>query len=71
MALNIADELGRARRVFGNKIILLVQKGVEVHTNIREIVHESFTSTNMEKAFIKIIKEIRNWGFLKTGKPEE
>lgn len=64
MAPNIADELGRARQVFGNKIILLVQKGVEVHTNTREIVYETFTTTNMERAFIKIAKELTNWGFI-------
>ena len=68
MAPNIADELGRARQVFGNKIILLVQKGVEPHTNIKEIVHETFTTTNMENAFIKIAKELRNWGFIRVGK---
>lgn len=71
MAPNIIDELGRARQVFGNKIILLVQKGVEVHTNVREIVHETFTTTNMEKASIKITKELRNWGFIRVGKPKE
>ena len=71
MAPNIIDELGRARQVFGNKIILLVQKGVEVHTNIKEIVYETFTTTNMEGAFIKITKELRNWGFIRTGKIEE
>jgi len=71
MAPNIIDELGRARQVFGNKIILLVQKGVEVHTNVGEIVRETFTTTNMERAFIKITKELRNWGFIKEGKPKE
>jgi hypothetical protein len=71
MAPNIIDELGRARQVFGNKIILLVQKGVEVHTNVGEIVHETFTTTNMERAFIKITKELRNWGFIRVGKPKE
>ncbi len=71
MGLNVADELGRARQVFGNKIILLMQKGIEPHTNIREVVHESFTTTNMEKAFIKIAKELINWDFLKAGKFEE
>lgn len=71
MAPNIIDELGRARQVFGNKIILLVQKGVEVHTNVGEIVREPFTTTNMERAFIKITKELRNWGFIRVGKPKE
>ena len=71
MAPNIIDELGRARQVFGNKIILLVQKGVEVHTNIREIVYETFTTTNMERAFIKIVKELTNWGFITVGITKE
>jgi predicted nucleotide-binding protein len=71
MAPNVADELGRARQFFGNKVILLLQKGVEPHTNVREIVYEHFTTTNMEKAFIKIIKELKNWGFITTGKIKE
>ena len=70
MAPNISDELGRARQVFGNKIILLVQKGVEVHTNIREIVYETFTTTNMEKSFIKIARELTEMKILKAVKPQ-
>ena len=68
MGLNVADELGRARQVFRNKIILLVQKGVEVHTNTREIVYAPFTTQSMDIAFIKVIKELRNWGFIQVGK---
>ncbi|MBA7647328.1 hypothetical protein ES703_55100 [subsurface metagenome] len=67
MGLNIADELGRARQVFGNRIILLVQKGVEVHTNVKEIVHAPFTTQSMDKAFIKIAMELTDWGFIITG----
>jgi hypothetical protein len=65
MGLNVADELGTARQIYGNHIILLVQKGVQVHTNKREIVYGEFTSTNMQEAFIKIARELRNWGFIK------
>jgi len=68
MGLNVADELGRARQVFRNKIILLVQKGVEVHTNTREIVRAPFTTQSMDRAFIKITKELRNWGFIQVSK---
>ncbi len=39
MGLNVADELGRAREVFKHRIILLLQRGVEPHTNVKEIVH--------------------------------
>jgi CAP12/Pycsar effector protein, TIR domain len=65
MGLNVADELGRARQIFKNKIILLVQKGVEIHANTSEIVHASFTTQSMDSAFIKVVKELRNWGFIK------
>lgn len=68
MGLNVADELGRARQVFGNKIILLVQKGVEVHTNIKEIVYAPFTTQSMDITFMKVIKELRNWGFIQVAK---
>lgn len=68
MGMNVADELGRARVVFKNRIILLLEQGVEPHTNISEIVHERFVPQSMDKAFIKIAKELRNWGFLRAEK---
>jgi predicted nucleotide-binding protein len=69
MGLNVADELGRARQVFRNKTILLVEEGVEIHTNTREIVYAPFTTQSMDEAFIKIIRELRNWGFIQAAKP--
>ncbi len=71
MGTNVADELGRARKVFGNKMILLLQKGVESHSNVSGIVHERFTPQSMDKAFTKVVKELRKWCFLKVEKPEE
>lgn len=68
MGMNVADELGRARKVFQNHIILLVQTGVELHSNVSGIVYERFTPRNTEKAFMKIVKELRNWGFLRIEK---
>lgn len=68
MGLNVADELGRARQVFRNKIILLVEAGVEVHTNTREIVYAPFTAQSMDIAFIKVVRELRNWGFIQVAK---
>jgi predicted nucleotide-binding protein len=67
MGLNVADELARAREA-KKKVILLAQKGVELHTNISGIVYERFTTQNMDEAFIKIIRELKNWGFLKIEK---
>ncbi len=64
MGMNVADELGRAREIYKNRIILLLQKGIEPHTNVSEIIYEPFATRNMENVFKKIIKEIRNWGLL-------
>jgi len=69
MGLNIADELGRAREA-KKHIILLLQQGVEPHTNISGIVHERFTPQSMDKAFTKIARELRNWNYIKTGKAQ-
>ena len=65
---NVADELGRARQVFKNRIILLRQTGVEVHTNVSGIIREHFSPQSMDRAFIKIVRELRNWGFLRAEK---
>jgi len=65
MGINVADELGRAREVFNNRIILLLQTGVEPHTNICEIVHERFTPQSMDNAFIKIARELTGWGLIR------
>ena len=64
MGLNVADELGRAREVFKNRIILLLQKGVEPHANVSGIVYEPFTTQYMGNVFKKIVREIRNWGYI-------
>jgi predicted nucleotide-binding protein len=71
MGMNVADELGRAREVFKNRIILLLETGVQPHTNISGIVNERFKPQSMDNAFIKIAKELRNWGFIRVGKIEE
>jgi predicted nucleotide-binding protein len=70
MGMNVADELGRAREVFKNRIILLLQRGVEPHTNVSGIVYEPFSPQNMEKAFVKIARELANWGYLKAVRIE-
>lgn len=71
MGTNVADELGRARHVFKNRVILLLETGLEAHTNIGGIVRARFTPQSMDKAFIKIAKELKNWGFIVARKLEE
>lgn len=65
MGLNVADELGRAREA-GKKVILLLEKDVDPHTNISGIAYETFTPESMDKAFTKIARELTNWGYVKS-----
>ena len=71
MGTNVADELGRARVAFRNRIILLLETGLEAHTNVGGIVRARFMPQSMDKAFEKIVNELKNWGFIKVGKAEE
>jgi len=70
MGMNVADELGRARGVFNNRIILLLQSGVEPHANISEIVYERFTPQSMDKALTKIARELTGWGLIRASREE-
>jgi predicted nucleotide-binding protein len=66
--LNVVDELGRCRRVFPHRTILLLQKGVDLPSNVSGIVYEHFTNQNMDKALIKVAKELRALGLIKATK---
>ena len=66
MGLNVADELGRAREA-NMKVILLLEKGVDPHTNISGIAWANFIPQSMDEAFTKIVRELTNWGFITAG----
>jgi len=67
--LNVVDELGRCRKVFPDKTILLLEKGVNLPSNVSGIVYEHFTNENMEKAFIKVAAELRAFRLIRPIKP--
>ncbi len=67
--LNVVDELGRCRKVFPRKTILLLEKGVDLPSNVSGIVYERFTKQNRESAFIKVAKELRAFNLIKPMKP--
>ena len=69
--LNVVDELGRCRKVFPHMTILLLEKGVDLPSNVSGIVRERFTKQNMEKAFIKVAAELRAFGLIRPIKPAE
>ena len=62
-------EIGKLQEIFKDRIIYLLQAGVKFPTNVNEKVRERFTSQNMDNAFIKIAKELREFGILKAVKP--
>jgi hypothetical protein len=66
--LNVVDELGRCRKVFPNRTILLLQNHVELPSNDKGIVYERFTKQSMDKAFIKVAKELTEFGLLRAVK---
>ena len=67
--LNIIDEVERLRAKFPNRTILLLEKGVELPSNISGLTHESFARQSMDRAFTAIARELREMGILKTEKP--
>jgi len=66
--LNVVDELGRCRAVFPKRTILLLQKDVELPSNVSGIVHERFTKQSMDKAFIKVARELTKFGLIRAVK---
>jgi predicted nucleotide-binding protein len=68
--LNVIDELARSRRIRPSRTILLLEKGVDLPSNVSGIVYERFTKRNMEKALIKVARELRKFGILISVKPE-
>jgi predicted nucleotide-binding protein len=67
--LNIIDEVERLRAQFPDRTILLLEKGVELPSNISGLTHEPFARQSMDRAFTAIARELREMGILKTEKP--
>jgi len=65
---NILNEIGRAQEILPDKMIYLLDEETKFPTNIDEKVWERFTQESMDKAFIKIAKELRAFGLIKAVK---
>ena len=66
---NVSIELGRCEERFPGRMVYLLEDGATFSSDAREKVWERFTQDNMEAAFIKIAKELRAFGIIRTGKP--
>jgi len=67
--LNVVDELGRCRKVFPDRTILLLEKGVDLPSNVSGIVYGHFTKQNIGKALIKVAEELRSFELIRPTKP--
>jgi len=63
---NVHIEIGRIQERLPGKVIYLLEEGASFPSNIGEKVYERFTKDNMEAAFLKIAKELRAFGIIKT-----
>ncbi len=67
--LNVIDELARLRVIFPKKTILLLEQKIELPSNVSGIAYERFTRQSMDRAFIAIARELKEFGILKAMKP--
>lgn len=65
---NILIEVGRSQELFPERMIYLLEEEAKFPTNIDEKVWERFTQENMDKAFIKVAKELYAFGLIKAVK---
>ncbi len=66
---NVLIEIGKAQELFPDRTIYLLQAGTKFPSNISEKVWVRFTPQSMDDSFIKIAKEIRDFGILKSINP--
>jgi predicted nucleotide-binding protein len=66
---NILNEVGRCQEILPNKMVYLLEEGVKFPTDIDEKVWERFTEESMDKAFIKVAKELRAFRLIRPIKP--
>ena len=65
---NVIHETGLAQQSHIGKIIYLLEGKAQFPSNIAPKVHYKFERHSMDEAFTGIVREMRNWGFLKAEK---
>lgn len=61
---NVHIEMGRFQERFPDKIIYLLEDGASLPTNVSEKVWERFSDSNMERAYLKVLRELKAFGLL-------
>lgn len=62
---NVHIEIGRVQERFPNRVVYLLEEGASFSSNISEKVYERFSRDNMEKAFVKMVKELKAFGIIR------
>ena len=62
---SILIEIGRFQERFSEKTVYLLEEDTRFPSNVNEKIWERFTQDNMERAFLKIVKELRAFGIIK------
>lgn len=66
---NVLMEIGKLQELFRGRIIYLLQSGTKFPTNVSEKVWGRFSPQSMDRAFTKVVRELRAFGILKAVKP--
>ncbi len=66
---NVLIEIGKAQELFPDRTIYLLQAGTKLPSNISEKICVRFVSQSMDGSFIRIAKELTEFGILKAVKP--
>ena len=62
---SVCIEIGRVQERFPGRVIYLLEEEASFPSNITEKVYERFTQENMEKAYLKVLKELRAFGIIR------
>ncbi|NQU96868.1 MAG: nucleotide-binding protein [Chloroflexi bacterium] len=61
---NVTDEFARARAAVSDRWMIMVEKGVELPSNVTEFVREGFSRVSMDGALTALVRELRAHGML-------
>lgn len=67
---SVAVEMGELRSQFPKRVIYLKEDGVTLPAMASTPQYQLFTEKDMSPAYLKIVTELREWGFLRVAVPE-
>jgi predicted nucleotide-binding protein len=62
---NVAFELGAAGYLYGNRIVIMKEEGVEFPSNFRELGYISFSKDELDAQAMGVLKELIGFGIVR------